>query len=227
MSNAEEREREREALASVVDSLAEMGDRFVEMLKGSKALEQVPIAQWVVSVFRVVMSVADKVLDNKIKAFVQQTGRSLSPWEVADTISRLEHNRHYAETVGEHLIEHLERSEGRRKALMSAAVFAAFAKKLISEEEFYRLARAIEIVQLRELPTLRNLMEEGSYILRPEPSSRKLTPNVISLELLSAANLTRSHFLSTFGAGSIVWSLTDTGTLFLNLQLDQIPYEER
>jgi hypothetical protein len=224
MSNSEERERE--ALTSVVDDLAEMGGKLIEMLKGSKALEHVPYAKWGVSVFRVITSVGDRILDNKIKAFVQETGRALSPWEVADTISRLEHNRHYAETVGEHLIEHLDRSEGRRKALMSAAVFAAFAKKAISEEIFYRLARAIEVVQLRELPTLRNLKDEGPYILRPGPSSRKMTPGVESLELLSTANLTRSHIASTYGGNSITWSLTDTGTQFLDLQLDQIPYEE-
>jgi hypothetical protein len=225
MSNSEERERE--ALTSVVDDLAEMGGKLIEILKGSKALEYVPYAKWGVSVFRVVKSVGDKMLDNKIKAFVQETGRCLSAWEVADTISRLEHNRHYAETVGEHLIEHLDRLEGRRKAFMSAAVFAAFAKKGISEEIFYRLTRAIEVVQLRELPALRNLIEEGPYILRPGPSSRKMTPDVESLELLSAANLTRSRTAATLGASSISWHLTDTGTQFLDLRLDLILCEER
>jgi hypothetical protein len=224
MSNSEDRERE--ALTSGIDDVAEMGGRLIAMLSNSKALEQIPYAKWGVSVFRVIASISDKVLDDRIKAFVQETGRSLSAWEIADTISRLEHSRHYAETVGEHLIEHLDRSEGRRKALMSAAAFVAFAKKAISEEIFYRLTRAIEVVQLRELPTLRNLTEEGPYIQRPGPSHRKMTPDTESLELLSAANLTRSSAAATFGSNTISWHLTDTGTIFLDLRLDLIPYKE-
>lgn len=219
-------ERKGEAINSVVDDIAEMGGRLIEMLSNSKTLEHIPIAKWGVSAFRIIQSSRDKILDRKIKAFVQGAGKSVSAWEVADTISRLEKNRHYAESVGEHLIEHLDRSDGRRKALMSAAVFAAFAGKKVSEEDFYRLTRAIEVVHLLDLPALRNLIEEGPFRIGVGDTGRKFNPRRESLQSLNAATLAISHTISPIGSSPMAWDLTNLGRTFLELRLDLIEYKE-
>ena len=219
-------QREREAMTSSVDDIAEMGGRLIEMLNDSKTWEHVPIAKWGVSTFRIIQCVRDKILDNKIKAFVQGAGKSLSAWEIADTISRLGKNPQYAESVGEHLIEHLDRLDGRRKALMSAAVFAAFAGKRVLEEELYRLMRAIEIVHVLDLAALRNLTEEGPLLISAGQRVRKFTPDQESLQSLAAASLVHSHTTSQIGGNTAIWNLTNLGNKFLELRLDLIPYRE-
>jgi hypothetical protein len=72
----------------------------------------------------VIGCVRDMLLARRIGSFMHAVKDGLESWEVEDTISRLAASRHYAESVDEHLVERLERIEGRRKALMTAAACA-------------------------------------------------------------------------------------------------------
>src|SRR5450631_3733949 len=131
--------RQHEATASAVDDAAELGGRMIASLTDSKVLEHTPVVKWGVSIFRAISCVRDMLLARRIGSFMHAVKDGLESWEVEDTISRLAASRHYAESVGEHLVERLERIEGRRKALMTAAAFVALGKKSVDENEFYRL----------------------------------------------------------------------------------------
>ena len=228
--------REREATTSLVDDTADIGSRFIASLIDPELLKDIPVAKWGVSVLRVVQSVRDMLLARRINIFVHADANGLEPWEVKDTISRLQVNRPYAESVGEHLIERLERMDGIRKALMAGTVLISFGKKEFDEDTFYRLLHAIEAMQLLDLPSLRNLVEEGPYLIgvkqptRRDASTtygvRKFTPRQESLQSLSASGLVILHGSSAIGGGMPAWDLTGLGRGFLDLRLDLIECRE-
>ena len=222
-------DRKNEAINSSVDDAAELGERLIESLTKSTILEHVPVMKWGVSIVRGVSSVRDMLLARRISAFLQDVKNSVDDsWNVADTISRLNASRHYAEKVGEHLIERLERIDGQRKARMIAAVLVAFGKRKINEDEFYRLLRAVEVVHLPDLPSLRNIEQEGPMInsLLGGPSGRKFNPSRESLQSLLSANLVENVQSAAIGSSQQPgWWHTTTGKKFIELRLDLIEYE--
>lgn len=227
-------EREREATASIVDDVGDIGSRIIGGLIDSEPLKDIPFAKWGVSILRIVESVRDRLLARRISTFMHAVKGGLEPWEVKDTISRLEINRHYSESVGEHLLERLERMDGSRKALMAGAVLISFGKKVINDDTLYRLLHAIEAMHLLDAPTLRNLVEEGPYIVGVKQptrrdasttySARKSTPRQESLQSLSASSLVALQGSSAIGDSIPSWDLTDLGRKFLELRLDLIEY---
>jgi hypothetical protein len=143
-------------------------------------------------------------------------------------IRRLADDVPYSESVGEHLIQLLDRLSSRRKAVMVAAVFAAFAQNQIDRPMLYRLCHAIELVQLIDLPVARNLVEEGRYLMGDSPDAishnkgRSFQPGAASLQSLSAAGLV----LGGSAWGGMSYDLTDVGEAFTQqLRLDLIPFK--
>jgi hypothetical protein len=234
MSHSEEREREREAQTSLIDDTADIGWRIIANLIDPELLRDIPVANWGVSILRAVETVHDRRLARRIGIFMHAVKNGLEPREFKDTISRLEASRHYAESVGEHLLEQLERMDSSRKAQMAAAVLNAFGKKTIDVDTYHRLVHAIDAMQLLDLPTLRNLYEEGPYLTgvrqptRRDASTtfgvRQFTPRQESLQSLSAAGLVILQGSSAIGGSSPAWDLMGLGHRFVDLRLDLIEY---
>jgi hypothetical protein len=223
VSNSEDRERE--ASSSLDDVAAEIGDGVVDTIAHTDVLEHIPIAKLGVAAVKLVGSVRDRLLFKKLLTFLR--GLSAIPRnERAEMIERLQEDRHYAESVGEHLIELLDRLDGRRKVLMAAAVFRAFADKKIDIETVFRLTHAIDVLQTRDLPALRSLTAEGPYNQGPHSAPRQLTPDQESLLSLTAASLVNNFSVSPIGGNQTMWRLTNLGEKFLEMRLDLIPYKE-
>lgn len=184
-------ERGREATVSLADDAAEIGERALAIITDSAILGHVPIAKWGVSIARCVRSVRDQLLMKKLDVFMRQLS-SLPPEKRQEMVRKLQEDRDYSESVGEHLIELLDRINGRRKALMTGGYSRHFADEKISRSTLYRLTHAIEVLNTRDLPTLRNLTEEGPLTLGPMSSGRKFTPDQESLLALATATLVHS-----------------------------------
>jgi hypothetical protein len=219
MSNSEERERE--ATNSWVDTAAEMGEEALSVITHEEFLEHIPLVKLGIAVARAAASIRDQLLLKKILAFLRGLS-SISKEQREEMVQRLAEDRHYSESVGEYLIELLDRLDGRRKTLMAAAAFRAFAEKNIDVRTLFRLTHAIEMVQLREMSTMRKSKEKlakGMLYVDQDADG-------ISMQSLSGANLLVPIVGATSGGKVAAWNLTDLGEQFLNLELDLIPYKE-
>jgi hypothetical protein len=221
-------EREQRATDALTDSAAEIGEEAVAILINMDVLEHIPIAKLGVAALRAAQSIRDQLLLRKIQVFLY--GMSGTTREQrAEMIERLSEDSHYAESVGEHLIELLDRIDGRRKALMSAAVFAAFARREIERPMHYRLTHAIVALFLPSLREARNLLEEGPFLSGESDDAKRRTkdrsyqPEIASLVQLSAAGLVSTKSIW----GEMLYDLTDVGRIFIErLRLDLVPYKE-
>lgn len=219
---------EQRATDALADSAAEIGEEAVAILTGMDFLEHIPIAKLGVAAFRAAQSIRDQLLFKKIQAFL--CGMSGTTREQrANMIERLRKESHYAESVGEHLVELLDRIDGRRKALMTATVFSAFARSEIDQLMLYRLTHAIVAVSPLCFRDARNLLEEGPF--QPGKSGhtntllakRSFRPDLAPLEQLSAAGLVSAQSVW----GGMLYDLTYVGHMFIErLKLDLVPYKE-
>jgi hypothetical protein len=221
-------EREQRATDALTDSAAEIGEEALAVLTSMDVLEHIPIAKLGVAAIRAAQSVRDQLLLKKIQAFLYGMSGTTRK-QRADMIERLGKESHYAESVGEHLVELLDRIDGRRKALMTAAVFSAFARGEIEQLMLYRLTHAIVAVSLIDLRDARNLVEEGPFFwanteqAKKAPRTRAHDPEISALQQLSAAGLVT--VLSVWDGMRYV--LTDLGLMFIErLRLDLVPYRE-
>jgi hypothetical protein len=221
-------EREQRATDALTDSAAEIGEEAMAVLTGMDVLEHIPIAKLGVAAVRAAQSIRDQLLLKKIQAFLY--GMSGTTREQrANMIERLSEESHYAESVGEHLVELLDRIDGRRKALMSAAIFAAFARLEIERPTLYRLTHAIVAVSPLSFRDARNLLGEGPFLsgksddADSQSRKRSYQPAIASLEQLSAAGLVSAQSVW----GGMLYELTDVGRMFIErLRLDLVPYKE-
>jgi hypothetical protein len=224
-------DREQHAADALTDGAAEIGEQAIAVLLHEEVLEHIPVIKLGVAAARAMRSVRDQLLLRKILAMLRGLS-SVSREQRADLIRRLEENRDYSETVGEHLVELLDRIDGRRKALMVGAVFAAFARNEIDRPMLYQLTHAIETLPLVVARSGRNLLEEGNYLpgmaapvpdqRSSKPNARSFTPDLTSLSLLAAAGLAFGQSVY----GGISYNLTESGVAFFGkLRLDLVPYD--
>lgn len=221
-------EAEHRAADALNDAAAEIGERAVAILTESEILEHIPVLKLGVAAIRIAESIRGQALMKKLDAFFRGLS-SITREQRAEMISSLSEDREYAETVGEHLIEYLDRLSGRRKALMSAAAFAAFARREFDQPMLYSVNHAIEVVLPNYLRSGRALVEEGPWFQaaphladKDNPMMvRAYRPGVASLVALAAAGLISSHGVFD----GMRYQLTDVGhTFFEKLRLDLIPY---
>ena len=220
-------EREHRATDALNDPAGELGEQAMAILTDMEVLAHIPVLKQGVAAARIIDSIRGQALLKKLDAFVRGLD-SVTRAQRVDMISRLSEDREYSETVGEHLIEYLDRIDGRRKALMSAAVFAAFAQREIDRPMLYSLNHAVEIVMLNYLRSARNLVEEGPFFsaegyLKEDPTkNRAYRPRIASLQALAAAGLVYSQ--GVFDGTR--YDLTDVGRVFIErLKLDLVAYK--
>jgi hypothetical protein len=165
------------------DSAAEIGEEAMAVLAGMDVLEHIPIAKLGVAAVRAARSIRDQLLLRKIQAFLHGMSGTTRQ-QRTDMIDRLSKDAHYAESLGEHLVELLDRIDGRRKALMTAAVFSAFARGEIERPMLYRLTHAIVAVSLINFRDARNLVEEGAFFGRIQRKQKKRPEPELTIQKL-------------------------------------------
>jgi hypothetical protein len=211
-------QREQEALAIVDDVAAEVAQSAIEIILSEDVLEHLPFVKGLVGVARSVVAVRDKLLLRKLETFLRALA-SIPQETRRDMVRRLEDDPVYTETVGEHIIELLDRLEGQRKAAMMGGAFAAFARKEIDRQMLHRLNAGIDRIQLGEMGVMRRLVAcENGYLLYDENREAADILDVVSLFALVNAGFAFSA--SVWGGNSIV--MTDVGRCFLHLNLDLV-----
>ena len=220
-------ETQNRATDALNDSAAELGEQAVAILTDMEVLAHIPVLKLGVAAVRIAESIRGQALLKKIDAFVRGMD-SVTREQRVEMILRLSEDREYSETVGEYLVEYLDRINGRRKALMSAAAFTAFARREIDRPMLYSLNHAVEMVLPNYLGCARNLVEEGPFFradhyLKDDPmKNRAYRPGVASLQALAAAGLVYSQ--AVFDGTR--YDLTDVGRAFIErLRLDLLPYK--
>jgi hypothetical protein len=212
MTSNKSDQREREALAVVDDVAAEVGESAIEVILSADVLEHLPFVKGLVGVAKLVASVRDMLLMRKIETFLRRLG-SISQEDRVDMIRRLEDDSSYTESLGEHLVELLDRLEGQRKAAMAGDAFAAFARKEIDLKMLRRLLNAIDRLPAMEIDTVRRF--ENSSNNQPERD----TIDSESIQALVNAGLASSISTSPLG-GRRTFIANVTCRKFVELKLD-------
>jgi hypothetical protein len=154
-------QREREALAVLDDVAAEVGQSAIEVILSEDVLQHLPFVKGLVAVSKSVVSIRDKFLMRKIESFLRSLA-SIPQETRRDMIRRLEEDPVYTETVGEHLVELLDRLEGRRKAAIIGHALAAFARKEIDLTMLRRLENVTDRLPAMEIDTVRLFVNAGN-----------------------------------------------------------------
>ena len=211
----ESKQREADATSELNDVAAEIGQTAVSVITSQEILEHVPVLKVGLAVWKMVGSVRDRLLMNKLEIFL----RGFSHVAVEERrlmVQRLQDDPVFHEDVGEHLIELLDRVDGRRKPAIIASAFAAFAEHKIELKMLRRLCSAVERLPIYEINMVRVLREYNSTKneIAKEPP---ILPDRTSLLALVNAGLAESE---SFASG-IGYELSDTGKAFLDLDLDR------
>jgi hypothetical protein len=205
-------QREREALAVLDDVAAEVGQSAIEVILSEDVLQHLPFVKGLVAVSKSVISIRDKFLMRKIESFLRSLA-SIPQETRRDMIRRLEEDPVYTETVGEHLVELLDRVEGRRKAAIMGHALAAFARKEIDRTMLRRLENVTDRLPAMEIDTVRRFVNSSNN----QPERDLIDPE--SIQAMVNAGLASSVSTSPLG-GRRTFIANVTCQKFVELNLD-------
>lgn len=146
-----EDESKKNEIQNISTSLIEV---CVDVLLKDGLLKDIPFSSTILSFYKINSSIKDKMLINKIIAFLSNID-GVSKDDRVDAIERLETDEKYNRDVGVFLVEVLDRLDSHKKPAMLAKIFKSFVKKEISIDMFYRLSSVVERIALIDLPHIR------------------------------------------------------------------------
>jgi hypothetical protein len=199
--------RRADAVNEVNDVAAEYARAALDALHAEDLLGHIPEVRTALAAAKVVGSLRDHLLLKKVGIFLYAIS-SIPSADRRNMVQRLGADPAFGEHLGEHLIELLDRLDGRRKPAMAGAVFTAFAFGQIDAKTLRRLNSAIQNLSIVEVDSLREL----------EAAGRKGLPDRIAVQALSTAGLAEPEFSSK----GIQYQLNEVGRIFLELELDRI-----
>jgi hypothetical protein len=195
-----------DAFVQLVKEYAELG---FDAVLDPGAMRDIPVVNSIFALFKVSAGVREALLIKKLLSFLADLSLIPAPLRLR-MVERLERDPAYAQKVGEHVIELLDRIESHKKPGMVARVFRAYAEGRIDREMLQRLHFAIERVPLFELPHLRQFGEALT------PADR-LKLSRVSLEAFVASGLSTV----ASGYGALAYDPTPVCDAFLDLRLDE------
>jgi hypothetical protein len=191
------------------DVAGEYAEAAIQALHVEDLLEHIPVVKTALVAAKVIGSVRDHLLLKKLAVYLHAI--SIIPAaERRAMVARLAADSNFNENVGEHLIELLDRVDGRRKPAMIGAVFAAYAFENIDAKTLLRLNAAIQNLPAMEFNAVRLLGE-----LAKAPRAR---PERLSMQAISNAGLAEPDN----APGGIGYRLNETGNKFVELELDKV-----
>jgi hypothetical protein len=213
IQSAEEEADEQRELNDVV---AAYGEAALQALHIEDLLGHIPVFKTGLAAAKLIGSLRDHLLLRKIGIYLHAISAIPAP-ERRAMVERLAAAADFNENVGEHLIELLDRVDGRRKPAMIGAVFAAFAFDEISVKTLRRLNSAIQSMPAAEIGAVRLLDTYNKSRSEAARENRPL-PERESIQAIANAGLAEPDSL----AGGIWYNLNETGAAFLKLELDRI-----
>jgi hypothetical protein len=209
-------QRETEAQGELSDVAADYAEAALDALHVDDLLGHIPIVRTALAAAKVIGSVRDHLLLRKIAIYLHAIS-AIPAAERRAMVERLTLDPAFKENVGEHLIELLDRVDGRRKPAMIGAVFTALAFDQITVKTLRRLNSAIQYLPAEEIDAVRALDTYNQTRSELARENRK-PPDRESMQAIANAGLAEPDSL----ASGIWYNLNDTGTAFLRLELDRI-----
>lgn len=162
-------ENSREFEQSVKDSVlseqavslaSEYGEIAIDSILQDGILKDIPIVNTIVGLSKASIAIRDRLLIKKLVQFLA-VFNDVSSEKRIQMINRLEQDPVFSQSVGEHILEILERVESHRKPKIIARVFAAYANEEIDTTTFMRLNNAIECLPPFEIQNLRPFLNRS------------------------------------------------------------------
>ena len=171
-------------------------------------LKDIPVINTIIGISKASIAIRDRLL---IKKIVQSLAglNDVSSEKRIQMINRLEQDTKFSQSVGEHILEILERVESHRKPIIIARVFAAYAKKEIDTVTLLRLNSAIERLPSFEIENL-----------RPFHNRSKEAPFLADESTTIIAFLGAGFAFAGSGVGGTWHNATDLCKVFIKLGLD-------
>lgn len=170
-------------------------------------LKDIPVINTIIGISKASIAMRDRLLIKKIVQFLAGLNDVTFEKRI-QMIIRLEQDTKFSQSVGEHILEVLERVESHRKPIIIARVFAAYAKKEIDTVTLLRLNSAIERLPSFEIENL-----------RPFHNRSKEAP-FLADEYTIIAFLGAGFAFSGSGVGGTWHNATDLCKVFIKLGLD-------
>lgn len=172
-------------------------------------LREVPVVGTVLAVARAGATVRDALFVRKVVKFLSNFGGTTQA-ERDEMVRRLEAEPDYGRTVGEHLVELLDKLDTHRKPAMLGQVFLAYMRVQIDVRTLHRLNTAIERIPFYEIDAVRRVYETHQR-------DGRINERLETCQALENAGLMRAA--SAWGA--LAYQPTDLCVVFVNLQLDR------
>jgi hypothetical protein len=128
-------------------------DVAVDLATDIELLESLPFFGSAVKAARLALSVRDRLFLRKVQLFLLALPK-IGDAEKARLHEQLDNDKDFRDRVGETLVLILERLDSMKKPEMLAKVFAYFIKGKIDDQEFRRLASAIDLAFVDDLMVL-------------------------------------------------------------------------
>ena len=204
------------ALDQFDDVAAEYAEAALQALHVDDLLEHIPVFKSGLVAAKVIGSVRDHLLVKKIAIYLHAI--SVIPANDRRTmVARLAADPSFSGDLGEHLIELLDRLDGRRKPAMVGAVFAAYAFESIDSKMLQRLNAAIHNLPSMEISAVR-LLDTFNRINAERAKTPRVSPDRLSMQALANAGLAEQDN----SPGGLWYKLNETGDKFLELELDSV-----
>ena len=209
-------QRDAEAQNELNDVAAEYAEAALRAIGIEDLLGHIPVIRTALAAAKVIGSVRDHLLLRKISIYLHAIS-AIPAAERRAMIERLTGDSAFKENVGEHIIELLDRVDGRRKPAMIGAVFTAFAFEQVDLKTLRRLNSAIqylpaeEIDSVRKLDTYNRSRSDLAQDIRPLPERE-------SMQAIANAGLAEPDAL----ASGVAYKLNATGIAYLKLELDRV-----
>lgn len=198
------------------DVAAEYAAAALQALHVEDLLEHIPAFKSGLVAARVIGSVRDHLLLKKV-AFYLHAISVIPADERRAMVARLAADPSFSDDLGEHLIELLDRLDGRRKPAMVGAVFAAYAFESIDSKMLQRLNAAIQNLPALEINAVRLLDTFNRANAQPSKTPRA-SPDRLSMQAIANAGLAEQ----ASSPGGLWYKLNETGAKFLELDLDSV-----
>lgn len=196
------------ALTDVVQDYAQT---TLQVIFSDNVLGHIPVIRTLAAVRAGFVTVRDEILIRKLEVFLTALDE-VAPEQRRQMIHRLEADANYGRRVGEHLIELLDRVDSRRKPLMIARVFRAFAEQRITDTELHRLLNAVERIPTSEIDAIRRFVNTATTATAAQQVDEE------SLNAIATAGLLKTQS----GFGGLVYQPNRTCAIFLDLNLDTL-----
>ncbi len=208
--------RRADAVREINDVAAEYAQAALDALHAEDILGHIPVVRTALAAANAVGSLRDHLLLKKIGIFLYAIS-SIPSADRRAMVQKLHEDPVFGENLGEHLIELLDRLDGRRKPAMVGAVFAAYAFAQVDAKTVRRLNWAVQNLPIAEIDSLRALAAFNQKTV-DNRTPRGARPDRIAMQSLSNAGLAEPEFLPN----DTWYQLNEVGRIFLELELDRI-----